>query len=582
MDNLGISFKDNAQAIDARTQALSQMSGFDDELVTTTFTNLVRRTGDVTKAMRLNAIAVDVARGRNISLESASSLVTRASLGMAGALRRVGIAAREGASATELLELLQRKYAGSAERYGQTAAGAQQRFQVALENTQEVIGTAVLPALTGLLDKATDYLNNQENQKRIQDFVNDSVEKGTELAHDAASAYDFTRDAIVGTHDALKDLGTTISGGGNLGPEIRAVIALKKFYDDLAISIKNVATNTAAIEAARQGERFERIVTLPRVTGQRAFVGRPLTAAQLRQEALARTGGTGTDEEIAAITGELGFDRKALAFAKQRIAEGRGNLKVIEDQVIRLQGEIRSAIDRTQGIREERRQAAEEARRKAEQDRLDTIEALIPDQLSGRGSDLGAFAKLQTAAARAIGGSLGKFQGKPALDTLKGLLGQASTEASLRTQIAEQSARNETDLVPFLEKERQAAQRQLKLLRSIGATNEDKLRAQLDIAQINKRIRDIRNQDNKGFSLTEFFAEAAKEQALYGSNISGNPDDLSGQGARASVSAIAQAPRNAAKAALAGAQIVQNFWGDMPNPAQALQQASQAARALRY
>ena len=193
LEKQGISFKDNREAIDARTQALSQMAGFDDELLTRTFVNFVRRTGDVNEALRLNAIAVDVARGRNISLEASSALVTRASLGMAGALRRVGIEAEAGATSAQLLDLLQRKYAGSAKAYGDTAVGAQERFAVALENTQEIIGTALLPELTRLLNKATDWLNNSKNQERIQRDVDEAVEQGTKVIRGLGDAYNFVK-----------------------------------------------------------------------------------------------------------------------------------------------------------------------------------------------------------------------------------------------------------------------------------------------------------------------------------------------------------------------------------------------------
>lgn len=600
LDNLGISFAENRVAIEERTQALSQMSGIDDELVTRTFTNFVRRTGDVTKALRLNAIAIDVARGRNISLESASSLVTRASLGMAGALRRVGIAAQEGATATQLLELLQRKYAGSAERYGQTAAGAQERFSVALENTQEIIGEAVLPALTRALNKATEWLNETENQQRIQNAVNKTVEKGSD-------AFDFLAAAIGGASDAygkfsrlaeklpgddqdgfFKTLltGTLVAQfnhfrdanydlaralhlmGGEAG---NANFALGQLGDTIGrlsgitrISPLGSGGGLTALEALRQDREAGGGFGLPRPQQQTAFVPLPITDAQRRQEALAAAS-AGTDTEIAAINAELGFDQKALAFAKARIAAGKGNLRATQDQVIRLQGDIRSALDRLTGISEQRAADAQAARDKIRADaerRKQLLEDMVTDLLSGvslgvEGVDPLTIAQVNKAIEDRKQARIQKLLGVP--DRL-----------SLETDIQEQRSDNEAKLIPFIQRELAAVNKRLALLRQIGASRVQILQQTLTQQQLKRRIRDIRNQDRKedGFTLTEFFAEAGRQQSLYGSNVGGS---LSAQDARAAV----------AKNALNGATIVQNFHGDMPNPAQALQQASQAARALK-
>lgn len=147
--------------------AQSKLSAFEDERLLETFSRFIRRTKDVTLALKLNALAANVARGRHIELELASQLVLKASIGAAGALRRLGIDAKKGATAAQLLAILQQKYAGAAAAYGRTASGAQERFRVAIENVQEAIGKGLLPQITELLNKATDWLNNTRNQERI-------------------------------------------------------------------------------------------------------------------------------------------------------------------------------------------------------------------------------------------------------------------------------------------------------------------------------------------------------------------------------------------------------------------------------
>lgn len=165
--NAGESWKAYGKRIQEVALAESKLSGFEDERLLNTFSTLVRRTKNVNTALKLNALAADVARGRHISLEAATQLVLRASLGLSGALRRVGIDAKKGSTSAQLLTLLQRKYAGAAAAYGRTAAGAQERFRVAIENLQEAIGRGLLPTFTKLLNRASDWLNNTRNQQSI-------------------------------------------------------------------------------------------------------------------------------------------------------------------------------------------------------------------------------------------------------------------------------------------------------------------------------------------------------------------------------------------------------------------------------
>jgi hypothetical protein len=169
----GQSWQKYGATIEQTTTALSGLSGFSKLDLLQTFSNLVRRTNDVNRALQLNALAANVARGRNISLQAAQSLVLKASLGMISGLRRVGLAIDKNATSTQALALLQAKYGNSAAVYSRTAAGAQDRFRVAIENLQETIGTQLLPSVTKYLNKGADWLNQTQNQKRVARDLHD-------------------------------------------------------------------------------------------------------------------------------------------------------------------------------------------------------------------------------------------------------------------------------------------------------------------------------------------------------------------------------------------------------------------------
>lgn len=158
LDATGKSWDQYGKQIEDAVKGQSRL-GFDDEALLRTFSLFVRTTGDVNEALRDNTLAMDVARGRYIDLEQAAQLVNKAALGQAGALRRLGIDVKNGASAQELLTRLTEKYGGAARAAGQDASTAFDRAQVSIENAKEQIGGNLLPTVAGLSQTLADTLD---------------------------------------------------------------------------------------------------------------------------------------------------------------------------------------------------------------------------------------------------------------------------------------------------------------------------------------------------------------------------------------------------------------------------------------
>lgn len=180
MKALGLSYEQHAKTIDTVIQKQSQLAGLDDEELQDSFTNLVRTTKDVNKALELNAIVADVARAKQISVQAASLLVQKAQMGQVGALKRQGIEVQKVTAAQDALKAskekytkaemdaakaadlaatkqglvgqLQRTFAGSAEKYGKTTAGAIDRAKVSMENLQETAGAVLAPLVAKIAD----------------------------------------------------------------------------------------------------------------------------------------------------------------------------------------------------------------------------------------------------------------------------------------------------------------------------------------------------------------------------------------------------------------------------------------------
>ena len=145
----------NTAAIEAAIDKRMALAFTDDELRQSMGT-LVTATGDVDKALRLQAVAMDLARLKNISLDDASKLLIKAQNGNTRALKELGIVLPKTATQTEILAAIQKKTAGQAEAYGNTTAGAFEKFQIAMGELLEDVAVEALPLLTGLARMLSD------------------------------------------------------------------------------------------------------------------------------------------------------------------------------------------------------------------------------------------------------------------------------------------------------------------------------------------------------------------------------------------------------------------------------------------
>lgn len=154
----GISYKRHGKEIDAVIQKTSRLSGLDDEDLTEAFTSVVRSSGSVSKGLKGVGLAADIARAKHMDVSKAGDLVAKVYAGNTNALKRYGVQVEKGATVQEAVAAAQAKFGGQAEAYGKTAAGAQERFQVAVENLQEKIGGALLPVISDVATAVSKFV----------------------------------------------------------------------------------------------------------------------------------------------------------------------------------------------------------------------------------------------------------------------------------------------------------------------------------------------------------------------------------------------------------------------------------------
>jgi hypothetical protein len=130
----------------------------DDEL-RPSLDRLVRATGDVTKAQKLQALALDVSAGTGKSLQTVTEALSKAQEGNLSGLTRlgVGITAAEAKTLSfdQVTAKLGQTFTGQASAAANTFQGRMDRLSVAFDEAKEAVGFALLPILERLLSFIT-------------------------------------------------------------------------------------------------------------------------------------------------------------------------------------------------------------------------------------------------------------------------------------------------------------------------------------------------------------------------------------------------------------------------------------------
>ena len=145
--------------IEGQISKWEKLTAFSDGEMRDALSTLTNMTGDAGTAMERLPIAMDFARGAGIDLGSASKLLGKVTDETTSVLAKYGIRVDKNADSTELLRLVQEKFAGQSEGYAKTAQGAWTIFHNQLDNLKEDVGTALLPVFTSFVTFATNGID---------------------------------------------------------------------------------------------------------------------------------------------------------------------------------------------------------------------------------------------------------------------------------------------------------------------------------------------------------------------------------------------------------------------------------------
>lgn len=154
MANQGLATKENLAATSELVNNYEAL-GFGSEKAADAYNVLITATGNMTKSNHLLALAADLARAKNMSLEAAASQLVRASNGAGRVFKQFGItldATKPKAEATaEAMAKLEAKLKGQAEAYSKTTAGQLSIMKEQIGDIGEAIGNVALPAFNKFL-----------------------------------------------------------------------------------------------------------------------------------------------------------------------------------------------------------------------------------------------------------------------------------------------------------------------------------------------------------------------------------------------------------------------------------------------
>jgi hypothetical protein len=143
--------------------------------------NLVRATGDVTKAQGLLNLALDISAATGRDLNTVTIALSKAQTGQIGALTRLGVPLNAAAVKSKDLAGIQKdlelRFAGAADAAANSADGGMKKLQIALDNTYEQVGYKLLPVLSDYVTVLSDFADRSLNAEKNNDKFAGTMQK---------------------------------------------------------------------------------------------------------------------------------------------------------------------------------------------------------------------------------------------------------------------------------------------------------------------------------------------------------------------------------------------------------------------
>jgi hypothetical protein len=212
--SLAQTLRNTTKATDAQIKATEEYidktaraTGVTDDQLRPSLDRLVRSTNDITKAQKLQQLALDISAGTGKDLATITEGLGKAYDGNLGALKRLGVSLDDSIIKSKdfdaAVKVLSETFAGQADIAANSFAGRMARVNIALDESKEQIGFALLPILEKFATFLTDTIlpvieqlvngltgaGKQSLTKAFYDVGTGTVTFGYDLDNAKGSAY---------------------------------------------------------------------------------------------------------------------------------------------------------------------------------------------------------------------------------------------------------------------------------------------------------------------------------------------------------------------------------------------------------
>jgi hypothetical protein len=359
--------------------------GFSDDEQRESMALLVASTKDVTKALDLQRIAMDLSRLRGTELAETSVLISKVYQGNLSSLKRFGISLGDVKTSTEALAKIQGLAAGQAEKYADTSIAAGEIMAAEWANVTESFGAALTPLATDIARFLSDVAQGVDDALNQGSFGEEGFKAWAEGYRDVAAAakeLGVENDALRYDLGMIEDMLADVPVFKDLAPHIAEAVQMWREHhaelqragvdfqtwrmvffqlkDEMGLgSQKALELTLQWAEAATAGNRLEQVTA--NLTGRQS---------QLAVE-YARASATGDD--LALTEEELEEQAKTLADAIDSLANT--SFKSLREEAKATQEAIDSALkhDNMKQLAKEEKQLAAERRKAVKEREWDAV-----------------------------------------------------------------------------------------------------------------------------------------------------------------------------------------------------------------
>jgi hypothetical protein len=246
--------------IDKYVTAQSIATATTDDIIRPALSRLLRSTGDLTKAQELLTLSQEIAAATGKPLEAVTNAVAKSFDGSNTALTKLGVGIDAATLKTltfdETQQLLNKTFDGFIENQSETAAFKFQQISIAVNESKEAIGAALLPVVKELADflivtvvpAIESFVAGLTGKDGLAEGLTESQQKAVEFGKKVRSVID----TVISLKDELLVVGAiiaTIFVANKIAAGVQATIALIKLMTAAYAALRNTAL--AAAIAAR-------------------------------------------------------------------------------------------------------------------------------------------------------------------------------------------------------------------------------------------------------------------------------------------------------------------------------------------